>query len=143
MSHSLLVQATSLVTGLASAKSNPTESQCLQGIRLTDGEWNMTATIRLRGRTAAKDFSDSITEANALLQQAANETGKRASDLLSEVGAKVLAAKSVLRDLPDEAVERATAAARDTDDYVRGKPWQAIGVAAAIAFVVGVLVSRR
>ena len=143
MSHSLLVQATSLVTGLASAKSNPTESQGLQGIRLTDGELNMTATTRLRGRTAAKDFSDSITEANALLQQAANETGKRASDLLSEVGAKVLAARSVLRDLPDEAVERATAAARDTDDYVRGKPWQAIGVAAAIAFVVGVLVSRR
>ena len=82
----------------------------------------MIATTRLRGRTAAKDFSDSITEANALLQQAANETGKRASDLLSEVGAKVLAARSVLRDLPDEAVERATAAARDTDDYVRGKP---------------------
>jgi ElaB/YqjD/DUF883 family membrane-anchored ribosome-binding protein len=103
----------------------------------------MTATTRLRGRAAAKDFSDSITEANALLHQAANETGKRAGDLLSEVGAKLLAARSVLRDLPDEAVERATAAARDTDDYVRGRPWQAIGAVAAVAFVVGVLVSRR
>jgi ElaB/YqjD/DUF883 family membrane-anchored ribosome-binding protein len=103
----------------------------------------MIATTGLRGRRAVKDFGDSITEANALLQQAATETGQRASDLLSEVGAKLLAAKSMLRDLPDEAVERATTAARNTDDYVREKPWQAIGVVAAVALLVGILVSRR
>ncbi len=103
----------------------------------------MTATIRQSGRKAVKDFGDSITEANALLQQAATETGQRASDLLSQVGAKLLSAKSTLRDLPDEALERATLAARDTDDYVRQNPWQAIGVTAAVAFLIGVVVSRR
>jgi ElaB/YqjD/DUF883 family membrane-anchored ribosome-binding protein len=30
-----------------------------------------------------------------------------------------------------------------TDDYVRDNPWQAIGVAAAIGFLVGLVVSRR
>ena len=103
----------------------------------------MTATTRQRGRKADRDFGDSITEANALLQQAGAETGQRASDLLSQVGAKLQSAKSMLRDLPDEAVERATLAARDTDDYVRENPWRAIGVTAAVALLIGVFVSRR
>lgn len=103
----------------------------------------MTATTRQRSRKAVRDFDDHLGEAEILLQQAATETGQRANDLLSQVTAKLLSAKSMLRDLPDEAMQRATAAARDTDDYVREKPWQAIGVAAAVAFLVGVLVSRR
>jgi len=103
----------------------------------------VTATTKQRGRKAVKDFGDNLGEAETLLQQAATETGQRASDLLSQVGAKLLAAQSMLRDLPDEAVERATVAARDTNDYVRERPWQAIGVAAAVAFLLGVLVSRR
>jgi ElaB/YqjD/DUF883 family membrane-anchored ribosome-binding protein len=30
-----------------------------------------------------------------------------------------------------------------TDHYVRANPWQSIGIAAAVAFIVGALVSRR
>lgn len=103
----------------------------------------MTSTTRQHGRKAVEDFGDNLGDAETLLRQAATETGQRASDLLSQVAAKLDAARSTLRLLPEEAMQRATAAARDTDDYVRGKPWQAIGVAAAVAFLIGVLVSRR
>jgi ElaB/YqjD/DUF883 family membrane-anchored ribosome-binding protein len=54
-----------------------------------------------------------------------------------------MAAKLKLQDLQDDAVDRAKAAVRVTDDYVRDNPWQAIGAAAAVGFLVGVLVSRR
>ena len=91
-----------------------------------------------RGRKSlVKDFGDVLAEAETLLKQAAAETGERASDLRSQVEAKLLAAKSKLQDLQDDA------AARVTDDYVRDNPWQVIGAAAAVGFLVGVLISRR
>jgi ElaB/YqjD/DUF883 family membrane-anchored ribosome-binding protein len=31
----------------------------------------------------------------------------------------------------------------DTADYVRDKPWQSLGIAAAVGLVVGVLLGRR
>ena len=40
-------------------------------------------------------------------------------------------------------MDRAKAAARATDDYVHDNPWQAIGVAAAIGLVAGLLLNRR
>jgi ElaB/YqjD/DUF883 family membrane-anchored ribosome-binding protein len=107
-------------------------------------ELTMIAAKLERGRKSlVKDFGDVLAEAESLLKQAAAETGDRASDLRSQVEAKLLAAKSKLSDLQDDAVDRAKAAARVTDDYVRDNPWQVIGAAAAIGFLVGVLISRR
>ena len=34
-------------------------------------------------------------------------------------------------------------AVRATDDYVHENPWQSVGVAAGVAFLLGLLVSRR
>jgi ElaB/YqjD/DUF883 family membrane-anchored ribosome-binding protein len=97
-----------------------------------------------RGRkSTVKDFSDALDDANTLLREAAAETGERASDLRSQGAAKLLSAKLKLQDLQDDAVDRAKAAARVTDDFVRDNPWQAMGAAAALGFLVGVLISRR
>src|SRR5450755_1461516 len=107
-------------------------------------ELTMTAAKLARGRKSlVKDFGDVLAEAETLLKQAAAETGERASDLRSQVESKLLSAKLKLQDLQDDAVDRAKAAAQYTDDYVRDNPWQAIGAAAAVGFLVGVLISRR
>jgi ElaB/YqjD/DUF883 family membrane-anchored ribosome-binding protein len=104
----------------------------------------MTAAKMERTRKSlVKDFGDVLAEAETLLRQAAAETGDKASNLRSQVEAKLTAAKLKLQDLQDDAVDRAKAAARVTDDYVRDNPWQAIGAAAAVGFLVGVLISRR
>lgn len=89
------------------------------------------------------DFANVLSETEDLLKKASHETGERAKDLRAQVDAKLLAAKLRLQELQGEAVDRAKDAARATDDYVRDNPWQAIGVAAAVGFVVGMLVSRR
>ena len=90
-----------------------------------------------------KDFSDVLVEAETLLKQAAKESGEKASDLRTQVEAKLRSAKLRLMDLQDDAIDSAKAAARVTDDYVRDNPWQAIGAAAAIGFLVGLVISRR
>jgi ElaB/YqjD/DUF883 family membrane-anchored ribosome-binding protein len=89
------------------------------------------------------DFSTMLTEAEELLRRAGNETGERAKDLRAQVEAKLLAAKLRLQELEGEAMDHAKAAARFTDDYVHDNPWPAIGVAAGVGFLLGLLISRR
>ena len=89
------------------------------------------------------DFATVLTEAEDMLKKASNETGDRARDLRAQVEAKLLAAKLRLQEMQGEAVDRARDAARATDDYVHDNPWQAVGVGAAVGFVVGMLMTRR
>ena len=104
----------------------------------------MTAARFERSRDAlVKDFADVLNEADTLLKQAAKESGEKATDLRAQVEAKLRTAKLKLQDMQDDAVDRAKAAARATDEYVRDNPWQAIGIGAAIGFLVGLVVSRR
>ncbi len=90
-----------------------------------------------------EDFGTMLTEAEDLLKRAGNETGEKAQNLRAQVEAKLLAAKLRLQELEGEAVDRAKYAARVTDDYVHDNPWQAIGVAAAVGFLAGLLMNRR
>jgi ElaB/YqjD/DUF883 family membrane-anchored ribosome-binding protein len=104
----------------------------------------MTAAKFERSRDAlVKDFSDVLVEAETLLKQAAKESGEKATDLRSQVETKLRAAKLKLQELQDEAIDNAKAAARATDDYVHDNPWQAIGVAAAIGLLLGLVLGRR
>jgi ElaB/YqjD/DUF883 family membrane-anchored ribosome-binding protein len=89
------------------------------------------------------DFAAVLAEAEEMLKRASAETGDKARDLRSQVETKLLHAKLRLQELEGEAVDRAKAAARATDDYVHENPWRAIGVAAAIGLVAGLLLNRR
>jgi ElaB/YqjD/DUF883 family membrane-anchored ribosome-binding protein len=89
------------------------------------------------------DFSNVLSEAEDLMKRAGSETGERAKDLRAQVEAKLLAAKLKLQELQGEALDRAKDAAVATDDYVHDNPWTAIGVAAAVGFVAGLLMNRR
>jgi ElaB/YqjD/DUF883 family membrane-anchored ribosome-binding protein len=104
----------------------------------------MTAARFERSRDAlVKDFTEVLSEADALLKQATKESGEKASDLRAQVETKLRAAKLKLMDMQDDAMDRAKATARATDEYVRDNPWQALGVAAAIGVLIGLLMSRR
>jgi ElaB/YqjD/DUF883 family membrane-anchored ribosome-binding protein len=104
----------------------------------------MTAARFERSRDAlVKDFTEVLTEADSLLKQATKESGEKASDLRAQVESKLRAAKLKLQDMQDDAMDRAKATARATDEYVRDNPWQALGVAAALGVLVGLLIGRR
>ena len=99
--------------------------------------------MNLSRESLLDDFSAMLTEAEDLLKRAGNETGERAKDLRAQVEAKLLSAKLRLPELEGEAMDRAKAAARVTDDYVHDNPWGAIGVAAAAGFLIGLMINRR
>jgi ElaB/YqjD/DUF883 family membrane-anchored ribosome-binding protein len=130
--------------GVATRRYNtPTGQRALRG-PLADMETKMTAARFERSRDAlVKDFADVLSEADALLKQATKESGDKANDLRAQVETKLRTAKLRLQDMQDDAMDRAKATARMTDEYVRDNPWQALGIAAAVGVLVGLLMSRR
>lgn len=98
----------------------------------------------MRGRESLiEDFGALVAEAEELLKQAGDATGDKAATLRQQVETRLLSARLRLQELEGDAVERARAAGKATDDYVRDHPWQTIGIAAAAGFVAGLMLNRR
>lgn len=104
----------------------------------------MSATGWRRSRIPkAKDVRNQLSEAEFMLGQIGKETGEKASNLLSQVESKLRSAMDAVQGLQEDALDRAKAAGRVADDYVGDNPWQVVGVAAALGFLVGAFVGRR
>ncbi|AZG10321.1 DUF883 domain-containing protein [Pigmentiphaga sp. H8] len=84
-----------------------------------------------------------LNDAEDLLKQAASSTGDRAVELRESALTSLKRAREKLLDVQDSMLERSKAAARATDDFVHDNPWRAIGVAAAVGFLAGLLVNSR
>ena len=84
-----------------------------------------------------------IRDAEGLLKATAAQTGEKIEEARAHAEESVRAARARLAGIEDEALERARALADDADRYVRRNPWGAVGVAAGIGLVLGLLISRR
>ena len=89
------------------------------------------------------DLAAVLAEAEEMLKRASTETGDKARDLRSQVETQLLRAKLKLQEIEGEAIDHAKAAARATDDYVHDHPWQAIGIAASVGLLLGLMMHRR
>jgi len=102
----------------------------------------------MSGATQAKeklaaDFRAVMDDIDALMTATTNNADGEAKALRARIQEQLASAKEKLLDAQHEAVQRAKDAAVATDDYVHAKPWQAIGVAAAVGLALGVLIGRR
>lgn len=84
-----------------------------------------------------------LDDVEALLKQAAAASGQQAHELRERAAEALHRAKDRLQDAQASVTENARAAARATDDWVHAHPWGAIGAAAGVGFLIGLLVSRR
>ncbi len=84
-----------------------------------------------------------ISDAEELLRLGAEQTGASATEWRARVEERLTRARHALQDLQDSAVAKAKAAGHAADDYVHEHPWKAIGAAAGIGLIVGLLIGRR
>lgn len=89
------------------------------------------------------DLKVLIADAEALLKSSSGDVGEAVASARSRIEARLDDAKAHLLQLQQEAAQRAKAAGRAADDYVHEHPWQAVGMAAGIGLVVGLLIGRR
>ena len=84
-----------------------------------------------------------VADVEELLKAAADQTGERIAAARTKAEESLKAAKVRLAEEEVAVMARTRAAARATGDYVRTNPWKAMGITAAVGFVLGILVVRR
>jgi ElaB/YqjD/DUF883 family membrane-anchored ribosome-binding protein len=89
------------------------------------------------------DFKVVIADPEALIRATANQGGEAVVNLRAKAEESLAVAKVKLSEAQDALVEKGKIAAQATDDYVHEKPWHAVGIAAGIGLVVGLLIGRR
>ncbi len=89
------------------------------------------------------DFRNLISEGEALLRSTASLSGDALAQAREQFRGTLAQAKIRVADTSRAAMDKGRQAAAATDGYVRSNPWQALGVAAALGFVIGALLTRR
>jgi ElaB/YqjD/DUF883 family membrane-anchored ribosome-binding protein len=89
------------------------------------------------------DLSKAISGAEDMLAQAASSTGEKAAELRARALEQLRALRVRLQDAQAAALRQSKAAARATDEYVHDNPWRAIGVAAGVGVLIGLLIGSR
>ncbi|MFI5401228.1 MAG: YqjD family protein [SAR324 cluster bacterium] len=92
-------------------------------------------------------FNAIVSETERLLSTVTRGSGDPDGDppagLDARLDENLKAARERLEQLEDLALQRTRAAVQATDTYVRVHPWQAVGIAAGIGLVLGLLLRRR
>ena len=89
------------------------------------------------------DLKVVIADAEELLKMTAGQAGDKAAELRMRMQARMEQAKADLARLQEVAVEKAKLAGQATDTYVRENPWKAVGIAAGVGLLAGLLLNRR
>lgn len=90
-----------------------------------------------------QDLKVVVTDAEELLRATANQAGERAAEARERIERSLERAKVKLSEVESVVGARTREMAHVTDEYVREHPWRAVGVAAGIGLIVGLLISRR
>jgi ElaB/YqjD/DUF883 family membrane-anchored ribosome-binding protein len=88
------------------------------------------------------DFNKVVTETQGLLDSMTSATSEKTAALRASLEKNLKATRQRLSDMQELALERTTAAAKATDEYVHENPWSVIGVAAGVGIVIGLALSN-
>jgi ElaB/YqjD/DUF883 family membrane-anchored ribosome-binding protein len=114
--------------------------------------------VRATGNRVKNDLGDGVNEVKAAATAEIKSLIADVEDLMARIAdlkdADVMrvrnkvqravdATKQSLADGADAIRQHAQSAATTADDFVRESPWQAVGIAALVGAVVGILATRR
>lgn len=89
------------------------------------------------------DFQTLVRDTEKLLEHSATLAGDQADELRQQINDSLSRARETLQQTQESVVERGQAALSATEDYVQSNPWQSVGIAAGVGFLIGLLASRR
>jgi len=84
-----------------------------------------------------------VEDAEALLKATAGEADEKIAQARQRAEESLRQARRRLQEMGEDVEAQVRDSARAADEYVHDNPWQSIGVAAGIAFLLGYLIGRR
>jgi len=94
-------------------------------------------------KTVRNDMKTLVKDAQELFREATLATGEKADELRNRGLLMLEAAMDKAQQIQALALEKGKEAAQTTDEFVHEHPWKAVGIAAGIGLLVGMLISRR
>jgi ElaB/YqjD/DUF883 family membrane-anchored ribosome-binding protein len=90
-----------------------------------------------------KEFNTLVNDTEKLLKHTANVAGDQADELRVKLNANIERGKELIKEREADLREQGRAAAQATEEYVVTHPWQSVGIAAGVGFLLGLLSTRR
>ena len=90
-----------------------------------------------------QDLRAVVGDAEDLLKATAGQTGERVEKIRARAEESVRNARERMHAAGDDLQAAAESAARELNSQVRENPWTAVGVAAGIGLLVGILLGRK
>jgi ElaB/YqjD/DUF883 family membrane-anchored ribosome-binding protein len=88
------------------------------------------------------DLKTLIGDAEELLKATTNQAGEKVTVARQKIEQSLIEGKKALADAEKIVVQKSKEYADVADDYVRENPWSAVGIAAGVGLVLGLLVRR-
>ena len=89
------------------------------------------------------DMKVVVADAEEILRATAGVAGEKMTDLRERIGERLREAKLRIADAEDALIDTTKAAAHATDDFVNENPWRAVGIAAGVGLLLGIVIGRR
>jgi len=103
----------------------------------------MNAETTVTKEKLTQDFKIVIADAEELLRATASQAGEKVVVAREKIQDSLHRAKIKLAEAEDVMIDKTKQAARATDEYVHENPWKAVGAAAGIGLIIGLLIGRR
>ncbi|WP_277187262.1 YqjD family protein [Caballeronia sp. BR00000012568055] len=101
-----------------------------------------TVQLALGKQKIIEDIKVLLNDAEELVRLSATLPGEGVESLRTRLRDHVDAARTALDDAQASAKNRYTQGIDCTEKYVKDNPWQSLGIAAGVGFLVGLIVSR-
>jgi ElaB/YqjD/DUF883 family membrane-anchored ribosome-binding protein len=89
------------------------------------------------------DMKSVIADAEGMLHATAEQAGEQVAGMRASIQERLKGARIRLAEAEATLMAKTRAAARATDAYVHESPWTAVGVAAGVGLLLGLVLSRR
>ena len=90
-----------------------------------------------------KEMKSAIASAEDMLSATADQAGEQIASLRARIQERLKTARVRLAEAEEVLVTKTRAAAKATDAYVHESPWTAVGIAAGVGLLVGLIIGRR
>lgn len=101
------------------------------------------STTEVSKEKLVQDLRLVIADAEELLKATAAQAGEKVAAARERIQDRIHSAKIKLAEAEEALMQRTREAARATDQFVHEKPWYAVGIAAGVGLIVGMLIGRR
>ncbi|MEI7428817.1 MAG: DUF883 family protein [Betaproteobacteria bacterium] len=89
------------------------------------------------------DLKVVVADAEDILRATAGVAGEKMAELRERIGERLQDAKLRLEEAEALVIDKTKAAAAAADEYVNENPWQAVGIAAGVGLLLGIIIARR